>query len=76
MVSSASKEGRSDMNHGALFPKAAKRVAMVAALFALLGTVGCMTPPQAVMNPAGDVARTTAPPDPAENRCAQFSCEQ
>ena len=64
------------MNHRALSPKASKRVAIVATLCALLGTVGCMTPPQAVMNPAGDVARTTAPPDPAENRCAQFSCEQ
>jgi hypothetical protein len=64
------------MNHGALFPKAAKRVAMATALCVLLGAVGCVTPPQAVMSPAGDVARTTVPPfDPAENRCAQFGCE-
>ena len=64
------------MNHGALFPNAAKRIAMATALYALLGAVGCVTRPQAVMSPAGAVARTTAPPiDPAENRCAQFSCE-
>jgi hypothetical protein len=65
------------MNHGALVPQAAQRVAMATALFALLAAVGCMTQHQAVMSPAGDVARTTAPPiDPAENRCAQFSCER
>jgi hypothetical protein len=65
------------MNHGALFPKVAKRVAMVAALCALLGAVGCMTLPQAVMSPAGDVTSTTRLSiDPAENGCAQFSCEQ
>ncbi len=63
------------MNHRALFPKVAKRVAMVAALCALLGAVGCMTRPQAVMRPAGDVTSTTLSIDPAENRCAQFSCE-
>jgi hypothetical protein len=64
------------MNHGALFPKAAKRVAMATALFALLGAVSCVTRPQAGMSPAGDIARTTAPPiDPADNKCAQFSCE-
>ena len=64
------------MNHEALFPKAAKHVAMVAALCALLGTVGCMIPHQAVMSPAGDVMTLTAPPiDLAEDRCSQFSCE-
>jgi hypothetical protein len=64
------------MNNGALFPKAAMRVAVATALFALLGAIGCATRPQAVMSTAGDVARTTAPPiDPAENTCAQFSCE-
>jgi hypothetical protein len=64
------------MNHGELFPKAAKRVAMATALFVLLGAVGCMTRHQAVMSPAGVVAGTTAPPiDPAEDWCAQFSCE-
>ena len=64
------------MNHRELFPKAAKRVAIVATLFALLATVGCMTRPQAVMSPAGDVTSTTQLTiDPAENRCAQFSCE-
>ena len=63
------------MNHEALFPKAAKRVAMVAALFALLGTVGCVIPHQAVMSPAGNVMSMTAPPiDLAEDRCSQFSC--
>jgi hypothetical protein len=64
------------MNHGALVSKAAKRVAMATALCALLGAVGCVTRHQAVMSPAGVVAGTTAPPiDPAENGCAQFSCE-
>jgi hypothetical protein len=64
------------MNHGLLFSKAAKRVAMATALCALLGATGCLTRPQAVMSGAGDVARTTAPPfDPADNKCAQFSCE-
>jgi hypothetical protein len=64
------------MNHGTLLPKAAKRVAVATALCALLGAVGCATAHQAVMGPAGDIARTTASPiDLAENRCAQFSCE-
>lgn len=64
------------MNFRELFPKAAKRVAMATALVALLGAVGCMSRHQAVMSPAGDVARTTLPPiDPTEDRCAQFSCE-
>ena len=64
------------MNYREPFAKAAKRVAMVAALFALLGTVGCMTPHQAFMSPAGDVMSLTAPPiNPAEDRCSQFSCE-
>jgi len=64
------------MNHGALFPKAATRVAMAAALCALLGAIGCVTRSQAVMSAPGDVARTTAPPfDPADNKCSQFSCE-
>jgi len=75
-VSSARKGRKVNMNQREQFPKAAKRVAIVATLFALLGTVGCMTPPQAVMSPVGHVARTTVPPfDPAENRCAQFACE-
>ena len=64
------------MKHGTLFPKAATRVAMATALCALLGAIGCETRPQAGMSTAGDVARTTAPPiDPAENTCAQFSCQ-
>ena len=42
------------MNHRVLFPNSAKRVAIVATLFALLATVGCTTRPQAVMSPAGD----------------------
>jgi hypothetical protein len=64
------------MHYRELFPKAAKRVAMATALCALLGAVGCMTRPQAVVSPPGAVARTTVPPiDPAENRCAQFGCE-
>jgi len=64
------------MNDREPFQKAAKRVAMATALFALLGAVGCMTRPGAVMSPAGDVARATAPPiDSAEDGCAQFSCE-
>jgi hypothetical protein len=64
------------MNYREPFPKAARRVAMATALCALLGAVGCMTRHQAVMRPAGDVARTTAPPlDLTENKCAQFSCE-
>jgi hypothetical protein len=64
------------MNYREPFAKAAKRVAMVAALFALLGTVGCMTPHQGFMSPAGDVMSLTAPPiNPAEDRCSQFSCE-
>jgi hypothetical protein len=64
------------MNHGEVFPKAAKRVAMATALFVLLGAVGCMTPHQAFMSPAGDVMSLTAPPiNPAEDRCSQFSCE-
>jgi hypothetical protein len=64
------------MNHRALSPKAAKRVAIVATLFALLGTVGCMTPHQVFMSPAGDVMSLTAPPiNPPEDRCSQFSCE-
>jgi hypothetical protein len=65
------------MNHGALVSKAVKCVAMATALVALLGTVGCMTPHQAFMSPAGDVTSTTQLTiDPGENRCAQFSCEQ
>jgi hypothetical protein len=64
------------MNHGALSPKPATRVAMVTALCAVLGAVGCVMRPPAVMSGAGDVVRTTAPPiDPAENQCAQFGCE-
>ena len=64
------------MNHRALIPKAATRVATATALCALLGAIGCVTRPQAVMSAAGDVARTTAPPiDPADNQCAQFGCE-
>jgi hypothetical protein len=64
------------MNHGKLFPKAATRVVMATALCALLGAIGCVTRPQAVMSTAGDVARTTAPPfDPADNKCAQLSCQ-
>jgi len=64
------------MNHGTLFPKAATRVAMATALCALLGAIVCVTRPQAVMSAPGDVVRTTAPPiDPAENTCAQFSCQ-
>ena len=64
------------MNYGPLFAKATTCVAMAMALCALLGAVGCVTRPQAVMSGAGDVARTTAPPfDPADNKCAQFSCE-
>jgi hypothetical protein len=64
------------MNYGPLFAKATTRVAMAMALCALLGAVGCVTRPQAVMSGAGDVARTTAPPiDPADNKCAQFACE-
>jgi hypothetical protein len=64
------------MNHGVLFSKAAKRVAMATALCALLGAIGCVTRPQALMSTAADVARTTAPSfDPADNKCAQFSCE-
>jgi hypothetical protein len=75
-VSSVAKEGRSNMNYREPFAKAAKRVAMVAALFALLGTVGCMIPHQAVMSPAGNVMSMTAPPiDLAEDRCSQFSCQ-
>jgi hypothetical protein len=64
------------MNHGTLFPKAATRVAMAMALCALLGAIGCVTRPHAVMSTAGDVARMTAPPfDAADNKCSQFSCE-
>jgi hypothetical protein len=64
------------MNHGALFSKAAKRVVMATTLCALLGAIGCVTQPHAVMSTAGDVARMTAPPfDPTDNTCAQFACE-
>jgi hypothetical protein len=64
------------MNHGELFPKAATRVTMAMALFVLLGAVGCMTPHQAFMSPAGDVMSLTAPPiNPTEDRCSQFSCQ-
>jgi len=43
---------------------------------ALLGAIGCVTRPEAIMSAPGDVVRTTAPPiDPAENTCAQFSCQ-
>jgi hypothetical protein len=75
-VSSARKGRKVHMNYRALFPKATKRVAIVATLCALLGTVGCMIRPQAVMSPAGDGMSLTAPPiNPAEDRCSQFSCE-
>jgi hypothetical protein len=64
------------MNYGPLFAKATTRVAMAMALCALLGVVGCVTRPQAVMSGAGDVAHPTAPPiDPADNKCALFACE-
>ena len=64
------------MNHRALFPKAATRVATATALCALLGAIGCATRPQAVMSTAGDVARMTATPfDPTDTKCTQFSCE-
>jgi hypothetical protein len=64
------------MNHGTLFPKAATRVAMATALCALLGAIGCVTRPQAILSTAGDVARTTAIPfDPADNKCTEFSCQ-
>ena len=64
------------MNYGALFRKAATRVVMATALCALLGAIGCVTRPQAVMSTAGDVARMTATPfDPADNKCAEFSCQ-
>jgi hypothetical protein len=63
------------MNHRALFPKVAKRVAMVGALCALLGVVGCMTRPQAVMRPAGDVTSTSLSIDAPEDACTQFSCQ-
>jgi hypothetical protein len=64
------------MNHGTLFPKAATRVAMATVLCALLGAIGCVPLPHAVMSTAGDLARTTAPPfDAADYKCSQFSCE-
>jgi hypothetical protein len=64
------------MNHRQLVPKAAKRFAMATALFALLGTFGCMTRHEAVMSAAGDVASTTwSTIDPAGAKCAQFGCE-
>ena len=64
------------MNHQALFPKAATRVAMATALCALLGAIGWVTRPQAIVSTAGDVARMTAPSfDAADNKCSQFSCE-
>jgi hypothetical protein len=64
------------MNHRALFPKPVTRVAMATALCALLGAIGCVTRPQAIMSTAGDVARMTATPfDPADNKCAEFSCQ-
>jgi hypothetical protein len=64
------------MSHGTLFPKAAIRIAMATALCALLGAIGWVTRPQAIVSTAGDVARTTAIPfDPADNKCAQFSCQ-
>jgi hypothetical protein len=63
------------MNHQALSPKVAKRVAMVGALCALLGAVGCMTRPQAVMRPAGDVTSTMLSIDAPEDVCAEFSCQ-
>ena len=64
------------MNYGALFRKAATRVVMATALCALLGAVGCVMQPQAAMSGAGDVVRTTAPSfDPADNKCAEFSCQ-
>jgi hypothetical protein len=64
------------MNHRALFPKAATRLAMATALCALLGAIGWVTRPQAIVSTAGDVARTTAIPfDPADNKCAEFSCQ-
>jgi hypothetical protein len=64
------------MNHRALSPKAAIRIAMATALCALLGAIGWVTRPQAIVSTAGDVAHMTAPPfDPADNKCAEFSCQ-
>ena len=41
----------------------------------LLGTVGCMTWPQAVTSAASDVASTIDPGQSAQAKCADFGCE-
>ncbi len=60
------------MTHKEPIPHALVTAMMV---LMLLGTVGCMTWPQAVTSAAGDVASTIDPGQSAQAKCADFGCE-